>query len=82
MESFEEKGTNILKVMEDFTGEFNVPPLDSYISYFDISTVGEKFPDAGESEKRSPCLVVKLKEPLPSGKSLPDLYKGVRVFVS
>lgn len=71
----------LLKVMEDFISEYNLPPMDSYISYFDLSTIGKFDEDAEEDDRDKPCIVVKLREPLPRGKDIPDLYRGVKVIV-
>ncbi len=78
----EEENLTIMQIYEDFTEDFNAPPMDSYISYFDTSTVGEMDKTSTEGDKNKPCLVVKLRDKLPEGMSIPNVYKGVRVFVS
>jgi hypothetical protein len=75
------ENNELLEIMGGFTEEYNTPPLDSYISYFDLSTVGELDSNAPEEEKTKPCIVVKLREALPEGQTLPTTYKGVKVFV-
>jgi hypothetical protein len=73
---------NIYTILENFTEEYNIPPYDSYISYFDVKPVGELDENiTDENEKNEPCLIVKLRDKLPPGLEIPASYRGTRVFV-
>jgi hypothetical protein len=69
-----------LLLMERFTELYNAPPLDGYISFFALSTVGAESADSPESERADACIVVRLREPLPREVEIPAEFEGVKVF--
>lgn len=76
--SFEE----VTQIKEEFQKEYFLKePFSVYINMCSISTVGIKDKNAPADQKKYFCICVGLRNPLPSGISLPSEYQGVRVLV-
>lgn len=76
--SFDETKKQHGHVLEDFIKEYNTPYWRQWVNGIGFSVVGMFKAEA--PDKDEPCIVVILWKKFPSSVSLPQEYKGMKVF--